>query len=189
VLNTVSSVVQLLSTVQQAAAGLRKSVRVGHAFNNSAPHKQADINAPSSGTVWQDEGMTRRKTDQQRRGILAEAERVIQERHGEFDLSLTDIAQDVGCSTRQLQRVLREVGGTDFRTQLLEVRMNHAQRLLSRKKDGFSIRAAARQVGYREASGLRQAFVRHFGANPSDVRSPDLDYDELWKAVEQARSP
>lgn len=130
--------------------------------------------------------MTRRRTDRRRRGILAEAERVIRERHGEFDLSLANIAEDVGCSTRQLQRVFREVGGTDFRTYLLKVRMNQARRLLRREKGGLNVRAAARKVGYREASGLRQAFARHFGVNPSDVRSKGPDYEELWKAAEQA---
>lgn len=138
---------------------------------------------------WHDQGVTRRKTDRRRRALLAEAERAIRERHGEFDLVLADIAEDVGCSARQLQRVFRETGETDFRTRLLEVRMDHARRLLSRKKDGLSVRAAARQVGYREASGLRQAFVRHFGLNPSDVQPKGLDYSDLWAAVERAQAP
>lgn len=108
----------------------------------------------------------------------------MQRRHDEFDLGLADIAEDVGCSPRQLQRVFREVGGTDFRTRLLTVRMEHARRLLSRKEQGLSVRAAARKVGYREASGLRQAFVRHFGLNPSDVQPGALDYDDLWRRAE-----
>jgi AraC-like DNA-binding protein len=131
----------------------------------------------------------RRKTDRRRRALLVKAERVIRDRHGEFDLGLADIAEDVGCSTRQLQRVFREVGETDFRTHLLAVRMDHARRLLSRKKGGLSVRAAARQVGYREASGLRQAFVRHFGLNPSDVQPKGPDYSDLWEAVERSQSP
>lgn len=131
-------------------------------------------------------GLTRRKTNRQRRDLLAEAVRVIRARHGEFDLGLADIAEDVGCSTRQLQRVFREVGGTDFRTHLLEVRMEYARRLLSRKKDSLSVRAAARQVGYREASGLRQAFVRFYGYNPSEVQPPPPDYSELWRTAEKA---
>jgi AraC-like DNA-binding protein len=126
----------------------------------------------------------RRKTDRRRHGLLADAERAIRERHGEFDLGLADIAEDAGCSPRQLQRVFREVGETDFRTRLLAIRMDHARRLLSRKKHGLSVRAAARKVGYREASGLRQAFVRHFGLNPSDVQAEGLDYDELWREAE-----
>lgn len=130
--------------------------------------------------------MTRRKTDRRRRALLAEAERAIRERHGEFDLVLADIAEDVGCSTRQLQRVFRETGETDFRTRLLKVRMDHARRLLSRKRGRVSVRAAARQVGYREASGLRQAFVRYFGYNPSVISPKPPNYSELWRLAEES---
>lgn len=109
---------------------------------------------------------------------------MIGERYGEFDLGLADIAEAVGASPRQLQRIFREVGGTDFRGYLLSVRMTRARQLLSRKTNAPSVRAAARQVGYREASGLRQQFVRYFGVNPSDVQAPPPDYDEFWRAAE-----
>lgn len=127
----------------------------------------------------------RRKTDRRRKGLLAEAERVIRDRHGEFGLGLVDVAEDLGCSTRQLQRVFREVGGTDFRSVLLRVRMERAHHLLSRKKGGLTVRAAARAVGYREASGLRQRFVRFYGYNPSEIQPEPPDYGELWRKVEQ----
>ena len=130
----------------------------------------------------------RPKTQRDRRRLLTEAKRVIDQRYGEFDLELADIAQDVGCSTRQLQRVFREVGGTDFRSYLLSVRMERARQLLSRKRGGLTVRQAARRVGYREASGLRQQFVRYFGKNPSEVQAPPPDYDEYWRAAEDARN-
>jgi two-component system response regulator YesN len=132
--------------------------------------------------------MARRKTERGRHRLLAEAKRVIGKRYGEFDLGLADIAEDVGCSTRQLQRVFHEIGGTDFRSYLLSVRMERARALLSRKTRAPSVREAAREVGYREASGLRQQFVRYFGMNPSDVRAPPPDYDELWRAAEDRES-
>ena len=110
---------------------------------------------------------------------------MIRERYAEFDLGLADIAKDVGCSTRQLQRVFREVGGTAFRSCLLRVRMERAHRLLSRKRDTPSIRRAARQVGYREASGLRQAFRRFYGVNPSEIQPDGPDFSEVWRAEEQ----
>lgn len=131
--------------------------------------------------------MTRRKTDRRRRALLAEAERATQERYGEFDLVLADIAEDVGCSTRQLQRAFREVGGTDFRTYLLRTRMQQAHRLLSRKKNAPSIQQTARIVGYRQASGLRQAFRRFYGYNPSSIRAPHRPY--LGDVVEPDVAP
>lgn len=114
--------------------------------------------------------MARRKTERRRKALLARAQQVIRERHSEFDLALDDIAEEIGCSTRQLQRVFAELDGEDFRTYLLRVRMEKAHRLLSRKKTGLSIRATAPLVGYRKASGLRQAFLRFYGYNPSAVQ-------------------
>jgi len=132
--------------------------------------------------------MVRPKTEANRRQLLADAKRVIGQRYGEFDLGLTDIAEEVGCSSRQLQRTFREVGETDFRSFLLSVRMERARQLLSRKRGGLTVREAARRVGYREASGLRQQFVRYFGMNPSDVQAAPPDYDEFWRATENRES-
>jgi AraC-like DNA-binding protein len=129
--------------------------------------------------------VARRKTERRRKALLEAAERAIRARYAEVDLGLNEIAEEIGTSPRQLQRVFREVGGTDFRSYLLEVRMKRARRLLSRKQGAPSIRATARQVGYREASGLRQRFKPFFGVNPSDVRAEEeYDYDAAWKAAE-----
>lgn len=131
--------------------------------------------------------MARSKTHRRRKALLREAERLIRERYTEFDLGLAEIAKDAGCSTRQLQRVFQELATEDFRGFLLRVRMERAHRLLSRQKNALAVRVAAREVGYREASGLRQAFIRFYGCNPSEVRQeiPDL-FDEHWREAEQA---
>jgi AraC-like DNA-binding protein len=120
--------------------------------------------------------VARRKTDRRRKALLAQAERVVRERYAEFDLGLADVAEDVGCSTRQLQRVFRELADTDCRSFLLRVRMEQAHRLLSREKHNLTVRQAARAVGYREASGLRQAFVRFYGYNPSAIQPEGRGY-------------
>lgn len=114
--------------------------------------------------------MARRKTDRRRKALLRAAEQVIRERYPEFDLGLADVADDVGCSPRQLQRVFREVADTSFRSFVLQVRMEQAYRLLSRKKGSLTVRAAARAVGYREAAGLQSAFRRFYGRSPSEVQ-------------------
>lgn len=129
--------------------------------------------------------MARRRTDRRRKALLAEAEQAIRTRYPEFDLGLVDISEEVGCSTRQLQRVLRELADTDFRSYLLRVRMEQAHRLLSRRKNNLTVRATAREVGYREASGLRQAFVRFYGYNPSEIQPEPPDYDNYWRSAEE----
>lgn len=120
--------------------------------------------------------MARSKTQRRRKALLAAAQQAIRERYAEFDLSLADIAEAVGTSPRQLQRVFRELADTEFRAYLLKVRMDHAHRLLSRKKTGLTVGAAARAVGYREASGLRQAFRRLYRTTPSAVQPPPPEY-------------
>ena len=131
--------------------------------------------------------MARRKTERRRKRLLQAAKRVIRERYAEFDLALGDVAEEIDTSPRQLQRIFREVGDTDFRSFLLRVRMEHAHRLLSRKKDGLTVRAAARAVGYREASGLRQALQRFYGPDfmPSAIQPEPPDYDRLWRDAER----
>ena len=82
---------------------------LGGTTNVSSPCKQANINAPGIRTEWDDSGVARRKTERRRKALLASAQRVIRERYPEFDLALGDIAEDVGCSPRQLQRIFREL--------------------------------------------------------------------------------
>jgi AraC-like DNA-binding protein len=165
----------------------RATEGLGDTTNASMGCKQANINAPGIGVVWDDAGVARRKTDRRRKDLLTSADQVIRERFGEFDLSLVDIAENIGCSTRQLQRVFRELADTDFRSYLLRVRMEQARRLLSRKRKNLTVRATARAVGYREASGLRQAFVRFYGYNPSKIQPSGPAY--LGELVEPAEPP
>lgn len=120
--------------------------------------------------------MASRKTERRRKALLRTAQQAIRQHYPEFDLNLADIAEDVGTSPRQLQRVFREAADTDFRSALLYVRMEHAHRLLTRKKNGLAVGATAREVGYRQASGLRQAFLRFYGYNPSEIQSEGPEY-------------
>lgn len=104
------------------------------------------------------------------------AEALIADRLGETDLSIGDVAAELGISVRQLQRQFREEAGTTFRAVLLRARMERARTLLSRSDNPLPVRAVAPIVGYRGASGLRQAFVRHFGCNPSEVMPEPAQY-------------
>lgn len=115
-------------------------------------------------------------TSKNRLALLRQAKRVIEARYAEYDIGLVEIADDIGTSSRQLQRVFAEFEDESFRAYLLRVRMNRARTLLSRERNPLSIRATAPRVGYRGASGLRQAFKRHFGINPSEVQPEPRRY-------------
>jgi len=128
--------------------------------------------------------MPRPGTIKNRRALLRDAHRYVRRHLGEFDLTLAEVAVDLGTSPRQLRRVFREEGGEDFRAYLLRIRMTRARALLTREANPLPIRAVCHRVGYRQPSGLRQAFLRYYGLNPSDVQAPPPDYDEFWREAE-----
>ncbi len=117
--------------------------------------------------------MPKPSTIRARRDLLRRAKAAVRERYGEFDLILDDIAEDVGASRRQLQRVFGELQGEDFRAYLLRIRMREAARRLGR---GETVRATAPRVGYRKPSGLRQAFLRFYGVSPSEMQPEPSQY-------------
>lgn len=122
---------------------------------------------------WKNPAVTRRKALRRRKALLAAAERSIRERHSEFGLTLSDVAEDAGCSTRQLQRIFTELAGESFRDHLLRFRMERADLLL---RKGESTRAIAPRIGYRGPSGFHQAFVRFYGYNPSTIQPEPPEY-------------
>lgn len=132
--------------------------------------------------------MQRPTTRQQRQQLLREARALIRRRYADPDLDLRDVAEAVGASTRQLQRVFGE-SGEDFRSYLLRVRMTEAMRLITRDKNPLAVRVACRRVGYRQASGLRQAFVRFYGFNPSEVQRKPPQYIGDTEFDEEQRPP
>lgn len=119
--------------------------------------------------------MQRKATRQRRRELLRLARATIRERYRDPDLDLGDVAEAVETSPRQVQRVFGEAG-EEFRSYLLRVRMTEAKRLLTRETNPLPVRVTCRRVGYRQASGLRQAFVRYYGYNPSAVQPKAPDY-------------
>lgn len=116
--------------------------------------------------------MERPATTRRRRALLRRARGVIRSRFADPDLDLSDVAEAIGSSPRQLQRA----SGEAFRSYLLRVRMTEAKRLITREPNPLPVRIACRRVGYRQASGLRQAFVRFYGYNPSAIQKRHPEY-------------
>lgn len=129
------------------------------------------------------------ETKARRRAVLRDAKAYVRGHYRDPDMSLLEVAKAVHVSPRQLQRVFREEGDGDFRDFLLRVRMERARQLLTDKRNPLSIRTTAPRVGYRQASGLRQAFNRYFGLNPSEVqpRTPDYLGAVTWSEDEPSQ--
>ena len=79
-----------------------------------------------------------------------------------------ELARELGLCRRQVDRVMAEIYGMSFREKLVELRMNHALRLLG--STDLPVEIIAEQVGYASPSGLYMAFVKYYGMSPGDYR-------------------
>ena len=113
-------------------------------------------------------GARRPSTPERRGALLAEATLAIERRYAEPDLSLHDVAREIATSSRQLQRVFSELGGSGFRDELAAVRMQHGAALLLSTR--LPVAEVARRVGYRQGAQFAKAFRRHHGVSPSALR-------------------
>jgi two-component system, response regulator YesN len=111
-----------------------------------------------------------------KRELLRRARGYIRTAYRDPDLSLDDVAREVGVSRRELQRVFRAEAQESFKDFLLCVRMRRAAVLLSRKRNPLPAREVAIRVGYRGASGFGQAFVRFYGYRPSEIQPAPPEY-------------
>lgn len=103
-----------------------------------------------------------------RRELYAEVRTFLDERYGESDLTLDDVARAVASSRRQVQRLFEEDGDT-FRAYLTRLRMERAADLLSRTST--PVRDVARHVGYRQSAQFAKAFRRYGGVTPLQWRA------------------
>lgn len=79
------------------------------------------------------------------------------------------LAKKVHLSTRQLNRVLRQLYGMSFRQLIIDFRMSKAVQLLTSTE--LSIAEVAYQVGYTSVSGFYEAFQKHYGIPPGNYKS------------------
>lgn len=111
--------------------------------------------------------MLRPDTIQLRTALYEEAVTVLREEYAN-PLTVSDLAERVSCSCRQLQRAFHDAGGDSFRTTLTAIRMNEAARILL--ETPVSVRETAHRVGYRQPAQFAKAFRRHHGVAPSQFR-------------------
>ena len=90
------------------------------------------------------------------------------ERHLEDPLSLTDIAERVGVSSRHLQRLFEEHLQQTPRQWYLSLRLSRAQRLLT--ETDMAVLDVAVACGFSSSSSFARAFRSQFGGAPMDVR-------------------
>lgn len=80
----------------------------------------------------------------------------------------SDLAERLGLSLRQLNRILTQTYGMNFRQKMLDARMAYASMLLSRSEK--SVGEIAATVGYTAESSFYKAFNRYYHMSPSEYR-------------------
>jgi len=101
---------------------------------------------------------------QAERSIVASVERLVLTRLMEGRVDAAEVAADVGMSPRTLSRRLA-AAGTSYATILDELRAGLAQRYVG--AEDFSLKQAARLLGFSEAAAFNHAFKRWTGRSPS----------------------
>jgi AraC-like DNA-binding protein len=87
------------------------------------------------------------------------------------ELSLSEVAQTMGISTRYLQRLLK-TSGTSFTAHVTELRLKHAFLLLTAQDLGeVRICDVALRAGFSDISHFNRLFSSRFGDTPKGVRA------------------
>lgn len=101
-----------------------------------------------------------------RQALFEEATAIIALEHPD-PLPLGELARRLASSPRELQRAFAQAGEPSVRSYVRRVRIDHAAQLLG---DGWTVRAAAHAVGYRQAAQFAKAFRRERGHLPGLAR-------------------
>ena len=84
------------------------------------------------------------------------------------DVTAADLAEALGLSVRQLNRILNKTYQMSFREKLIDLRLHKAEsKLLSTKT---SVEQISYEVGYLSPSGFSIAFKKKYGMTPADYR-------------------
>ncbi len=97
-----------------------------------------------------------------------EKARIYIENNYDQDITLDEVASEIGLSPSYLSRKFKEKYQLGFLEYLTELRINQAADLLINKN--IKINEIARRVGYRDGNYFSKVFKRETGLNPSEYR-------------------
>jgi transcriptional regulator GlxA family with amidase domain len=101
------------------------------------------------------------------RSVLQELQRWVAA-HPDEDLSVPQLAERVGLSTRHFGRLFKSEIGVPPATWVESMRVEAARRLLENVEN--APKQVATQCGFADADVLRRAFYRHVGVTPAEYR-------------------
>ncbi|WP_337099164.1 ABC transporter substrate-binding protein [Paenibacillus sp. YIM B09110] len=95
--------------------------------------------------------------------LVSQTIRFMEERYID-PISLTQLADALHCTERKLQRLFKSKLGIGPMEYLIQLRMNHAQAMLS--KTNVSLKVIAESVGYGDSYYFSKAFKKYCGVSP-----------------------
>jgi len=106
-------------------------------------------------------------------GLIRYALDIIHKRY-ESDLSLSDVAGELGVSTPYLSKLFREQTGKNFKDYLTMLKMERAKELL--ENSSLTVTAISQKVGYNNNKQFSKMFKKYTNTTPSEyVRSIKLE--------------
>ena len=84
------------------------------------------------------------------------------------ELTMEEVAHQVGFSTYYFSRMFKQAFGTSFINYLTAFRLNRAKELL--RQPGTSVKEVCYQVGYSEPNYFARVFKREVGMTPSEYQ-------------------
>jgi len=118
---------------------------------------------------------TKRTSSSVREQLLQLLDQQIEKHLEDSRFNAEFLAEQVGLSSRQLQRRLREATGCSVNQYIREARLQHGRRLL--ESGAFLVKQAAAAAGFRDAHYFSTLYKNRFGALPADVAEQILAGD------------
>ncbi len=146
--------------------------QVGHGFLRSAGRDA--INMQSVPTFFLDQLEVQSDA-------ISKAVRLIKQRYWK-QVSLADVAREVGFSESHFTREFQRETGYTFRKCLVETRINAALYLL--KRSDLNVGEIAEMIGYEDVSSMGRAFRKQVGASPKQflrMQPPPWLVDDISK--------
>jgi AraC-like DNA-binding protein len=83
------------------------------------------------------------------------------------DLSISDVAENVGLNRKYLARIFKAAEGIGMKEYLINKRLHEGKKLLLL---GYNVEECAYMVGYNDPFGFSKAFKRKYGVSPIAVK-------------------
>jgi YesN/AraC family two-component response regulator len=100
--------------------------------------------------------------------LIFDAVEYIKMHYTESDLSLSQVAKYVNCSSQYLSQKFKEIMGMTYKEYLCDLRIEEAKKML--EEEHFSVNEVCQKVGWISASYFIRVFQNKTGVTPSNYR-------------------